>query len=314
MNKSVWRFSGIVWGLCICLCQAGSLILPLWPDGVPGNIVTEDLERQTVTGNEVRYSRVCHPTLEVFLPDVPEPNAAVLICPGGGYGRLAYTHEGTAVAQTLNQWGILGAVLKYRLPDDAIMTEKHLRPLQDAQRALQMLHEHADQWHLDRDRIGIMGFSAGGHLAASAATHFTDVLVEGATTEQVKPDFSLLIYPVISMTETLTHSGSRTNLLGPDPSAQQIRYYSNELQVTGAMSPVCLVHSQDDRTVKMENTLGLYEALRAHHVPAELHLLANGGHGYGIRPRAGMNRWLLCLESFLANPDLITTPYQERHR
>lgn len=292
-----------VWG-----CRAGSQIVGLWPDGVPGNIVSEDLEGAAVHKGETRYSKVCFPTLEVFLPvEVSKPCAAVMICPGGGYARLAYTHEGVWIAQEFNKLGVAAAVLKYRLPDDQIETERNIRPLQDAQRGLQLMHEQAAAWGLDPDRIGIMGFSAGGHLAASASTHFKEVLVEGATVEQVKPDFSILVYPVISMTAELTHKGSRDRLIGQEASPQQIRYYSNELQVSPEMSPVFLVHAADDRTVKVENSFQLYEALRQNRVPAELHILDRGGHGFGLRPDSAMNRWFKCLEGFLQGQGLIAS-------
>ncbi len=306
-SNEMWRGVFVLLLAVAWVCRADSQVVPLWPDAVPGNVVSEDLEEAALRNNETRYSKVCQPTLEVFLPaQASQPCGAVMICPGGGYARLAYTHEGVWVAEELNKLGVAAAVLKYRLPDDQISSERNLRPLQDAQRGLQLLHEQAGAWGIDPTRIGIMGFSAGGHLAATASTHFNDVLVEGATVEQVKPDFSILVYPVISMTSELTHKGSRDRLIGSEASDAQVRYYSNEQQVTAEMSPVCLVHSADDRTVKVENSLCLFEALRAHKVPAELHVLDRGGHGYGLRPHADMNRWFKCLEGFLEGQGVLS--------
>jgi acetyl esterase/lipase len=204
------------------VCWAGpQAVLPLWPEGVPGNIVNQDMEqRYSNEDGSVGYVRVRIPTLEVYMPVQPqEVQQAVVVCPGGGYGGLAYSHEGLWIAEQLNRMGIVAAVLKYRLPDDRVMTERHKRPLQDAQRALQIMHEHASDWDIDPNQIGLMGFSAGGHLAATVSTHFKDVLVEGGTVEQVKPDFSILVYPVIFMTEALTHQGSRNKLIGHDAAA-----------------------------------------------------------------------------------------------
>jgi acetyl esterase/lipase len=185
------------------------------------------------------------------------------------------------------------------------MTERHKRPLQDAQRAMQILHTHAKAWQIDPDRIGVMGFSAGGHLAASVSTHFKDVLVDQATQDQVKPDFSLLIYPVISFSPDIMHQGTRNNLIGADASAEQTTYYSNEKQVSKDMSPVCLVHASNDKSVKVENSLVFYAALRQHGVPAELTILDEGGHGFGLRPGSRMNRWFKSVESFLIGHNII---------
>ncbi len=224
-------------------------VIPLWPHKIPGNITTENFEERTLRNHEVRYRRVCKPSLAVYLPDNAQgPTGAVVICPGGGYGGLAYSHEGIWVAQAFNELGLAAAVVKYRLPDDRVMTERHTRPMQDVQRAMQIMHNHAKAWNIAPDKIGVMGFSAGGHLAASVSTHFTDVLVENATQDQVKPDFSLLIYPVISFDPDIMHQGTRNNLIGRDASDEQTTYYSNETQVTKDMSPVCLVHASNEKS------------------------------------------------------------------
>ena len=218
---------------------------------------------------------------------------------------LAYSHEGTWIAQAFNKLGLAAAVVKYRLPDDRVMTERHKRPLQDVQRAMQLMHTHAQGWGIDPDRIGVMGFSAGGHLAASVSTHFADVLVDEASQAQVKPDFSILVYPVISLRPGLMHQGTRNNLIGADASKDQVTYYSNETQVSEGMSPVCLVHASNDTAVKLENSLVFYEALRHKQVPAELTILDQGGHGFGLRPGSPMNRWFKSVESFLIGHNII---------
>ena len=293
----------------ICLtvtpCESDEVI-PLWPDKIPGNTTSEDFEERTIRNGEVRYSRVCRPSMSLYLPDGAEtPTGAVVICPGGGYGGLAFSHEGIWMAQAFNRLGLAAAVVKYRLPDDRVMTQRHTRPLQDVQRALQIMHTQAEAWRIDPDKIGVMGFSAGGHLAASAATHFKDVLVDGATQGQVAPDFSLLIYPVISFDPEIMHRGTRNNLIGPDASDERVIYYSNEKQVTEDMSPVCLVHASNDKSVKVENSLVFYGALRRHNVPAELTILDQGGHGFGLRPGRPMNRWFKSVESFLIGHNII---------
>lgn len=301
---------GLVLGSFILLhtsvCGAGpQAVLPLWSEGVPGNIVNQDMERRYSEDRKVGYVRVCIPTLEVYMPVQPqEAQQAVVVCPGGGYGGLAYSHEGLWIAEQLNHMGIVAAVLKYRLPDDRVMTERHKRPLQDAQRALQIMHEHASDWDIDPNQIGVMGFSAGGHLAATVSTHFRDVLVEEGTVEQVKPDFSILVYPVISMTEELTHQGSRNKLIGSDASETLIQYFSNEQQVSAEMSPVLLVHSFDDTVVVPGNSVAMFQALHAVGVPTELHIITSGGHGFGWRPGAATNSWFDWVKGFMASDAL----------
>jgi len=281
-------------------------VMKLWPNGVPGNITSEDFEERIPHASEARYRRVCNPTLDLHLPaHTSSATGAVVICPGGGYGMLAYSHEGTWIAEAFNRLGLAAAVVKYRLPDDRVMTERHKRPLQDVQRAMQIMHTHAKEWNIDPERIGVMGFSAGGHLAASASTHFKDVLVDQATEDQVKPDFSILVYPVISLTPELMHRGTRNNLIGENATQAQTTYYSNETQVSEDMSPVCLVHAADDKGVKVEHSLVFFEALRDKNVPAELYIIDQGGHGFGLRPGRTTNRWFKSVEGFLVGHNIV---------
>ena len=259
--------------------------LPLW-EGTPPNHQDSDLEEQSSVGNFLRISRVQTPTVEVRLPAKGNATGqAVVVCPGGGYGILAYDWEGTDIAAWLNSNGIAAVVLKYRLPEDASNEVPHLTPLLDAKRALRLTRYHAEAWNIDPIRVGVMGFSAGGHLASTLGTHF-DAGEPGDAdpVEQLssRPDFMILMYPVISMDEEITHAGSRRNLLGENPGVELVQLYSNEQQITSDTPPTFLVHSSDDSVVPVQNSLRFYEGLLAHGVEAEMHLYPYGGHGYSL--------------------------------
>jgi acetyl esterase/lipase len=268
--------------------------LPLYPAGqVPNNTTQVNMERFTVnnTGRK-RYEKVSVPSLTVFMPDPARANGGgVIICPGGGYVHEAFTHEGTEVAKAFNDIGYTAFVLRYRLPSDSVQVNKMIAPLQDAQRALQLVREQAATWKLDVNKIGIAGFSAGGHLAASASTHYDTALIDNSRHTDLRPSFSILIYPVISLLDSLKHGGSRTNLLGKEPNPQWEQFFSNELHVQTGMPPVFLVHAQDDKTVKVENSLVFYTALTRQKVPAEMHLYPHGGHGFGLVNPTTDDRW-----------------------
>lgn len=247
-----------------------------------------------------RIERVNQPTLTIYLPPKEKATGtAVIICPGGGYARLAYTHEGTDVAKKLNEMGIAAFLLKYRLPDDAIMTNKEIGPLQDAQRALQMVRERAKEWGVNKKKVGIMGFSAGGHLASTAGTHFEHAYIASKRSLNLRPDFMVLVYPVISFDDSLMHGGSRTNLLGPQPSPEKIKEYSNELQVNAKTPPTFLTHAQDDKTVPVKNSIRFYEQLQAYKVPSELYLYEKGGHGFGMNNKTSDVKWMDLAAIFL---------------
>jgi acetyl esterase/lipase len=252
--------------------------------------------------NPVRYSYslVSRPTLQVFLPR-PEiaTGAAVVVCPGGGYLHLAFTHEGTDVARMLNDWGIAAFVLKYRLPNDETMIDKTIGPLQDAQRAIQLVRQRAGDWGVDPAKVGIMGFSAGGHLASTAGTHFNQATIDNPGGVSLRPDFMILLYPVISFQDSIGHRGSRDNLIGLHPDATLIRKYSNELQVTAQTPPAFLVHAEDDKTVPVANSLHFYEALQANGVPAEMHIYPHGGHGFGLNNPTTTDKWTDRLKNWL---------------
>ena len=264
--------------------------LKVWPDGIPGSLRSETyFEESTVTGDIVSlYEKVTDPTLTVFLPPAEKATGtAVLICPGGGYGVLAFDHEGFAIARWLNSNGIAGIILKYRLPSDMIMKDKSVGPLQDAQEAMRIIRRNASQWKINSHRIGVIGFSAGGHLASTLSTHFAEKVYEVKDTTSARPDFSLLIYPVVTFDSTFTHAGTRQNLIGDKPSEYTIRYFSNEYRITRNTPPAFLVHSADDKVVPVKNSIVYFEGLVRNNIQAEMHIFQKGGHGYGLAINRG---------------------------
>lgn len=264
--------------LYMARCQAQQRI-PLYADSIPGAIAGPDQEASRMdAASGLILSLVSRPTLSVFLPPAGKANGtAVIICPGGGYGVLCIQREGDEVARAFNKLGITAFVLKYRLPDDRIMKDKSTGPLQDAQQAIRLVRQQAARWHIDPKKIGIMGFSAGGHLASTAGTHFGQAV-------DLRPDFMVLVYPVISFKDSIGHKGSRDNLLGKAPSAAQVRLYSNEYQVTASTPPAYIVHAGDDRVVPVANSLRFYEALQQQGVRAALHIYEKGDHGFLSQP------------------------------
>jgi acetyl esterase/lipase len=283
------------------ICQPAHVqeTIPLY-DKVPNSKPSENREKSEMLGGHLHISKVSVPAMTMY-PAVGATGrtTAIIICPGGGYGILATGHEGIDEARLFNQWGITAFVLKYRLPDDSIMPDKSIGPLQDAQRAIQLVRENADKWNIDRSRIGIMGFSAGGHLAASASTHFNRPVIGNPHDISLRPDFSVLIYPVISFTDSIGHEGSRTNLIGKNPTPALIRYWSNESQVTPITPPAFLVHATDDNVVKVDNSIQYYMALVHNKVAAELHVYQRGGHGFGLNNRTTEDQWSERLRNWL---------------
>ena len=270
-------------------------ILPLYK-AIPNSKPSADKEK---TVNFI-ISKVSVPTLTVYKPAKPNAQrSAVIICPGGGYGILASGHEGADVAKALNNIGVTAFVLKYRLPNDSIMKDKSIGPLQDVQRAFQMVRERATEWNLDTAKIGIMGFSAGGHLAATASTQYNREVIENPKHTSFKPDFSILIYPVISFSDNLTHMGSRDNLIGKNPDEATIKKYSNELQVNTQTPPAFLVHSADDTVVPVGNSIAFYEALIKNKVYSEMLLYPHGGHGYGMNNKTTEDKWMDNLKNWM---------------
>jgi acetyl esterase/lipase len=244
-------------------------------------------------------SKVTVPTLSLFLPDKDKSNGtAIVICPGGGYLHLAIDKEGFKIAKWLNTLGITAFVLKYRLPSDEIMENKTIGPLQDAQEALRIVRRDAKKWNINPEKIGIMGFSAGGHLASTVSTHYLDEVYVHDTIS-AKPNFSILIYPVISMEEEITHQGSKTNLLGNTPSDSLVKFYSNEQQIDSLTPPAFLIHASDDKVFPVENSINYYKPLKNNNFPAELHIYETGGHGFGLGVMDTSLYWTVSCEHWL---------------
>ncbi len=270
-------------------------IIPLYSGEIP-NSTSYKMKEITISENSgfKGYRNVSVPTLAVYLP-APEKatGTAVIICPGGGYYLESYRLEGTVIAEAFAEQGITAFILKYRLPSDSIMKDKSIGPLQDAQQAIKMVRQRAAEWKVDTSRIGIMGFSAGGHLAATAATHFSKSYIPNPEKTNLRPDFLILVYPVISMTDSLTHMGSRNNLLGKNPAEDQILLFSNELHVNRNTPPTWLTHTGDDTAVPVENSIRFYQALIKKKVPAEMHLYPKGNHGFILKLQPG--EWMMPL-------------------
>jgi len=278
-------------------------VIPLYDQEIPNSRKTVNEEYSRIEpGNILIVYKVSIPTLTIFLaPKKKATGAAVIICPGGGYTNLAMGYEGTEVAQRFNEAGITAFVLKYRIPNDVTMISKEIGPLQDAQRALLLVRSRAAEWGIDSKRIGIMGFSAGGHLAATAGTHFQKNYIDNPLHVSLRPDFMLLIYPVISFKPPMAHMGSAHNLLGPNPSNEQIKEFSNEMEVTDLTPPAFLVHAKDDNTVPYANSLVFAEALKNHHIQAKVFLYEQGGHGFGMTNKTSTQQWMdLCTEWVLS--------------
>ncbi|MFO7670709.1 MAG: alpha/beta hydrolase [Bacteroidales bacterium] len=275
----------LLFAFMVTASMAQNSILPLW-EGDPPNYRETGEVTIWDTADIVRVRNVQKPDIALFLPAKKNATGeAVIICPGGGYNILAYDWEGTDIARWLNSKGIAAFVLKYRLPGSSSNIEPYKSPLLDVQRAMRLVRSNAEQWNVDPGKIGIMGFSAGGHLASTLSTHFDagDALnPDPVERHSCRPDFSILIYPVISFTGEFTHAGSRRALLGAEPVQALVNNFSNELQVTGETPPAILIHAGDDSGVPVENSMVYYQALRAHQVPSELHIYPYGGHGFSL--------------------------------
>lgn len=257
--------------------------ISLWPDGMPNSNGLTGTEEDLEGG---RVANVVNPSIAVYRPEKPN-GMAIIMCPGGGYARLAMGHEGHDMAAWFTTQGITYIVLKYRMPNGHYEV-----PLSDAEQAIRIVRQHAAEWNINPHRIGIMGASAGGHLAASLATLYSS--------QETRPDFQVLFYPVISMKEGVTHAGSKVNLIGEKPSAELEKNYSLEQQVNAQTPQAFIMLSSDDGAVPPANSLGYYEALLKNHVPATLHAYPIGGHGWGFRDNFTYKRqWTGELEKWL---------------
>lgn len=289
-------------------------VIPLY-EGMPPNArVTAEVKNFTLENTPIGKidQVVVTPTLTIYLPEKNKRNgAAVVICPGGGYAIVARTHEGEAFAERLAAAGVTAFVLQYRLPHPKYVTNKEVVPLQDAQHAIAIVRERAAEWGIDPKRVGIMGSSAGGHLASTIGTHFQYKYDTHMHTAGFRPDFMILLYPVISFADSITHNGSRFNLIGPeredildDPSqiekkmvdvaldsAKKINY-SNERQVTERTPPVFIVHANDDEVVPIQNTILFVAALQEKKVRVQPLFYAGGGHGFGLHNKSSSKDWM----------------------
>lgn len=287
---------------CIGIPSKGQVNnIPVWDQSIPGSINTSNYnEKEVVKDNQlISISQVSVPTLTLYLPIKEIANkSAVLIFPGGGYSHLAMYKEGKKVALWLNSLGITAFVLKYRLPNDMIMKDKSIGPLQDAQEAIRIIRRNAKEWNIDTAKIGVLGFSAGGHLASTLSTHFDDMVYDNDTIS-ARPDFSILIYPVISMEDGITHNGSKNSLLGQNVSKELIEKFSNEKKVNANTPKTFLAHASDDKVVPVENSVNYYMNLKKFNVSVEMHLYENGGHGFGLGTEGTHTEWPKACEKWL---------------
>lgn len=265
------------------LTAQNRLELPLWPSGIPNSNALTGAEEDFGGG---RVGNVTQPSITVHKANRPN-GMAIIMCPGGGYARLAMNHEGHDMAPWLNAQGITYIVLKYRMPNG-----HNEVPLSDAEQAIRLVRQHAKEWGINPNRIGIMGASAGGHLAASLATLYSS--------DETRPDFQILFYPVVSMKPGITHGGSRQNLLGNQPSQELENKYTLEKQVNTRTPQACIMLSADDKTVPAANSIHYFEALLLNQVPAALHVYPTGGHGWGFNDSFTYKRqWTEELEKWL---------------
>jgi acetyl esterase/lipase len=293
----------------ICFMQQvnAQQTIPLYENKVPNSkpYTTKEYWEPVDNGDTIVHF-ISQPTLTLFLPAKEKANGtAVVICPGGGYWITSIVKEGFAVARQFNEWGVAAFVLNYRIPNDSSMIDKKIGPLQDAQRAMELVRTHAKEWNVDANKVGIMGFSAGGHLASTAATHFNKSYIDNNNVS-LRPDFAILIYPVISFQNNIGHIGSRDQLIGKDPSKELTDLFSNEMQVTAQTPPTFLVHATDDDVVPVMNSISFYEALLKYKIPAEMHIYKSGGHGFGMDNPTTKDKWMERCKNWMQSMKLLS--------
>lgn len=290
----------------VCAARAQEQPMPLYPNGIPNAKPTPKTYVENTNGDWI--TKVSVPTITPFLPAAGTANGtAVVVYPGGAYAGLAFGHEGRDIAKAFASFGVTAFLVKYRLPSDSIMVDKTIGPLQDAQQGVIWVRRNAAKYGIKTDKIGIIGFSAGGHLASTEGTHFDKVLVEDKDNISARPDFMMLIYPVISFGPQ-AHVGSRENLVGKTPGADLINLYSNEKQVTANTPPTFLVHAEDDDVVSVQNSLMFYEALLAAKAKAEMHLFQEGGHGFGMNNSKNKGKWMDWAKEWMVENKFVSPP------
>jgi acetyl esterase/lipase len=289
--------------LMLHMSKSSAQYLPLYKN-VPNYI--DALNEEVITHDGIlRIGKVSIPGYQYYrVANDAVQRPCVIICPGGGYGILAATHEGTDVATYLNSIGVNAIVLKYRIPSSVHQVNKSIAPLQDAQQAIYLARKNASEWGIDVNKIGIMGFSAGGHLASTTATHYEDVQVSNPENISYRPDFQILIYPVITFT-SYGHNGSRNNLIGPVINEDQVHYFSNEEHITKNTPPAFLVHAKDDGAVPVANSINYYQQLQLNQVPSEIYLFEKGGHGFGMKNNTSEIFWPQLMQQWLVKNNII---------
>ena len=277
-----------------------TLVFPLYGnDPIPNSRPVPD---QETTGQYGMLQNVSQPTLQVYLPAKAKANGtSIVIFPGGGYVGLSMGPEGTTVAQFFQDHGITAFVVKYRLPSDSSMRDKSIGPLQDAQQAIRFVRQHAKEWSLDSDRVGAIGFSAGGHVASTLGTHFEKSYIDNPDGVNLRPDYLILVYPVISMDPKIAHQGSRDALLGPAPPESLVKLFSSELQVTEKTPPTLLLQAADDQLVDVDNSIAFFEALRHHNVPVDMTIFRRGEHGFFLLSR---DAWMSIIQQWMGKKGL----------
>lgn len=273
MSKMLFLFCIALFG--IFFESVAQKVIPLYPEGKV--LFAKE-------GGEV-------PQLTYYAPAKKKSDIAVIVCSGGSYGGRANNQEGIPACRKLNDAGISAFLLDYRLPDTAKMHHKEIVPLTDAQKAIIYVRQHSPDYGINPHKVGIMGFSAGGHLVTTVETHFQETALKNRRHVSLRPDFVVAVYPVVSFADSLTHLRSRANLIGPGITPEKIRKFSNELQVSDSTPATFIVAAVDDDVVKVQNSLLLEAALRQHHVPVRVFLYAKGGHGFGVNNKTAQVQW-----------------------
>jgi acetyl esterase/lipase len=266
-------------------------VFPLYESAIPNSKKTPAGYVEEINSSGF-ITKVSVPTLTAFFPDKEITNGtAVIIAPSGGYE--VWVDEGTAIAKAFNKIGVAAFILKYRLPSDEIMVDRTIGPLQDAQTAIMILRKRASEWSINPGKIGFVGISAGGHIATTAGTHFNTPVIENNEKISLRPDFMILLYPVISLDPALvSKTQTRKNLLGETPSQEQSDFFSNEKHVTADTPPTWLIHAGDDSRITVRHSLLFYDALLKAHVKSELHILPTGGHGFALEHPTRQDKWM----------------------
>jgi len=281
--------------LALCVSQAyAQKTWPLYNGTIPNSKNCPDNEIQEKTGRNV-VRNITVPTLAVFMPEKLIPGMpAVIICPGGGYSNLSIQDGGIEAAKEFASFGVVAFVLKYRTSDPNCNSNNAYVPLQDLQQAIFTVKSKSKQWSVDSAKVGVLGFSAGGHLAALESTQYSKVLIDAGRVT-LRPAFTILAYPVISFTDALTSAKSKTrsNLLGDHPSEEEIRWFSPELNVDKHTPPAFLLHAKDDSTAMIGNSIAYYQALKKAGIPADMIVYQKGGHGFATYNRAGNDHWVI---------------------